>query len=74
MPTRKYEVWLVDAGSQWSVLDKYELKDFEHGTALKVMYLTDVSLRVCGCLISLIFVNSIPYSKHLHRSFKGQRG
>jgi len=42
MPTRKYEVWLVDASSQWSVLDKYELGEFEHGTALKVLYLTDV--------------------------------
>lgn len=42
MPTRKYEVWLVDASSQWKVLDKYQLNESEHGTALKVMYLTDV--------------------------------
>ena len=38
----------MDAGSQWSILDKYELDNFEHGTALKVMYLTDVSLSVCA--------------------------
>ena len=42
IPTRKYELWLVDASSQWKVLDKYELEEFEHGTALKVMFLTDV--------------------------------
>jgi cleavage and polyadenylation specificity factor subunit 1 len=42
MPTRKYELWLVDASSQWSVLDKYPLEEYEHGTALKVMFLTDV--------------------------------
>ena len=43
IPTRKYELWLVDASSQWKVLDKYALEDYEHGTALKVMFLTDVS-------------------------------
>jgi len=43
MPTRKYELWLVDASSQWNILDKYQLDEFEHGT-LKVMFLTDVSL------------------------------
>lgn len=47
MPIRKYEVWLVDASSQWKVLDKYELDEFEHGTALKVMFLTDVSCPIC---------------------------
>jgi len=43
MPTRRYELWLVDASSQWKVLDKHQLDEFEHGTALKVMFLTDVS-------------------------------
>eukprot|EP00986_Skeletonema_menzelii_P014222 scaffold9116_cov148-Skeletonema_menzelii.AAC.12 len=42
IPQRKYEVWLVDASSQFSVLDKYELDDFEHGTALKSLFLTNV--------------------------------
>jgi len=42
IPQRKYEVWLVDASSQFSVLDKYELNDFEHGTALKSLFLTNV--------------------------------
>lgn len=42
MPTRKYELWLVDASSQWNVLDKYPLEEYEHATALKVMFLTDV--------------------------------
>mmetsp|Transcript_23882 Transcript_23882/g.50043 ORF Transcript_23882/g.50043 Transcript_23882/m.50043 type:complete len:2077 (-) Transcript_23882:3538-9768(-) len=42
MIERKYEVWLVDASSRWSVVDKYELGEFEHGTALSVLYLTDV--------------------------------
>ena len=45
MPTRKFELWLVDASSQWNILDKYQLDDFEHGT-LKVMFLTDVSLVI----------------------------
>ena len=44
MPTRKFELWLVDASSQWNILDKYQLDEFEYGTALKVMFLTDVSL------------------------------
>lgn len=51
MPTRKYELWLVDASSQWNVLDKYQLDDFEHGTALKVMFLTDVSQRIVVILL-----------------------
>ena len=42
MTTRKFEVWLVDAAAEWAILDKYELDDLEHGTALKVLYLTDV--------------------------------
>ena len=42
IPQRKYEVWLVDASSQFSVLDKYELNEFEHGTALKSLFLTNV--------------------------------
>lgn len=46
MIERKYEVWLVDASSRWSVVDKYELGEFEHGTALSVLYLTDVSPHV----------------------------
>ena len=47
IPTRKYELWLVDASSRWNVLDKYQLDEFEHGTALKVLYLTDVSTPFC---------------------------
>ena len=46
MPSRMYELWLVDASSGWSVLDRYALDEFEHGTALKVMYLTDVSVII----------------------------
>lgn len=42
IPQRKYEVWLVDASSQFSVLDKYELNEFEHGTCLKSLFLTNV--------------------------------
>lgn len=47
IPTRKYEVWLVDASSNWKVVDKHPLGDYEHGTALSVMYLTDVSRSFC---------------------------
>eukprot|EP00956_Cyclotella_meneghiniana_P000420 scaffold493_cov74-Cyclotella_meneghiniana.AAC.3 len=42
IPAHKFEVWLVDAATEWAILDKYELDDLEHGTALKVLYLTDV--------------------------------
>ena len=45
MPTRMYELWLVDAAKGWKVLDRHTLDEYEHGTALKVMYLTDVSSR-----------------------------
>ena len=44
MPTRKFELWLVDAASEWDILDAYQLDDLEHGTAMKVLYLTDVSV------------------------------
>jgi cleavage and polyadenylation specificity factor subunit 1 len=46
MPTRKYKLWLVDASSQWEILDKFQLNEFDHGT-LKFMFLTDVSLVLC---------------------------
>ena len=46
MTTRKFEVWIVDAASEWAILDKYELDPEEHGTALKVVYLTDVSNHI----------------------------
>jgi cleavage and polyadenylation specificity factor subunit 1 len=42
MKSRKFEVWLVDSASNWAILDKYELEEEEHGTSLKVLYLTDV--------------------------------
>jgi cleavage and polyadenylation specificity factor subunit 1 len=47
MPTRKFEVWLVDASKNWEVLDSFQLDDLEHGTAMKVLYLTDVSTQTC---------------------------
>jgi len=56
IPTRKYELWLADASSRWNILDKYQLDEFEHGTALKVMYLTDVSSYL---VLSYIFFNNI---------------
>lgn len=56
IPIRKYELWLADASSRWNILDKYQLDEFEHGTALKVMYLTDVSSYL---VLSYIFSNSI---------------
>ena len=56
MPTHKFEVWLVDASSGWAILDKYELDDLEYGTALKVLYLTDVSLLKLFSTYSLIFL------------------
>lgn len=56
IPIRKYELWLTDASSRWNILDKYQLDEFEHGTALKVMYLTDVSSYL---VLSYIFFNNI---------------
>lgn len=43
LPLMQTKLWLVDAASQWSILDKYQLDDYEHGTAMSVLYLTDVS-------------------------------
>jgi cleavage and polyadenylation specificity factor subunit 1 len=56
IPIRKYELWLADASSRWNILDKYQLDEFEHGTALKVMYLTDVSSYL---VLPYIFFNNI---------------
>ena len=42
MPTRRFELWIVDASAQFKVMDKYQLDEFEHATAMKVMFLTDV--------------------------------
>jgi cleavage and polyadenylation specificity factor subunit 1 len=53
MAAHKFELWLVDASSEWAVLDKYELDDHEHGTALKVLYLTDVSAALIFSLFCL---------------------
>lgn len=53
MASHKFELWLVDASSEWAVLDKYELDDHEHGTALKVLYLTDVSAALVFSLFCL---------------------
>ena len=61
MSSRKFEVWLVDASSEWNVLDKYELDDLEHGTALKVLYLTDVSsFRSCIIATETLRIHSPP--------------
>lgn len=43
MLKRIYELWLVDAGAGgWDVVDIFQLDDFEHGMAMKVMPLTEV--------------------------------
>lgn len=42
IPGRVYEIWLVDALG-WNVIDTYELKEWEHGMAIEVMHLSDIS-------------------------------
>lgn len=47
MHIQKHEVWLVtgkqnlDYSFEWEILDTFELNEFEHGMALKVMKLTE---------------------------------
>jgi cleavage and polyadenylation specificity factor subunit 1 len=43
IPKTSYALWIVDASNDWSVIDSYELDEYEHGMAMKVMTLTDVS-------------------------------
>ena len=39
-----YSLWIVDAANNWMVVDSYELAENNHGLAMSVMSLTDVSL------------------------------
>jgi hypothetical protein len=42
-PTRRsaYSVWVVDAASNWAVVDSFELGEHEHGMAMQVINLSD---------------------------------
>jgi cleavage and polyadenylation specificity factor subunit 1 len=41
VPTSAYSLWIVDVSNGWQVVDSYELEDFEHGTSMEVMALTE---------------------------------
>jgi len=43
IPKTAYALWIVDASNDWSVIDSFELGEFEHGMAMKVMTLTNVA-------------------------------
>ena len=45
VPSRAYSLWIVDASNGWQVVDSYELEEFEHGTAMQVMQLSEVRSR-----------------------------
>ncbi|GAX14519.1 cleavage and polyadenylation specificity factor subunit 1 [Fistulifera solaris] len=40
-----YSLWLVDAAKGWTVVDSFELAEYEHGMALKVMSLSDMKVE-----------------------------
>ena len=40
-----YSLWLVDAAKSWAVVDSFELGEYEHGMALKVMSLSDMRVE-----------------------------
>lgn len=47
VPTRVYELWLVDAGAgddgkEWTVVDMFQLDEWEHGMCMTVMPLTEL--------------------------------
>lgn len=47
IPTRVYELWLVDAGvgddgKEWNVVDMFQLDEWEHGLCMKVMPLSEL--------------------------------
>eukprot|EP00537_Pseudo-nitzschia_pungens_P008215 CAMPEP_0172362906 /NCGR_PEP_ID=MMETSP1060-20121228/6404_1 /TAXON_ID=37318 /ORGANISM="Pseudo-nitzschia pungens, Strain cf. cingulata" /LENGTH=1509 /DNA_ID=CAMNT_0013085515 /DNA_START=17 /DNA_END=4546 /DNA_ORIENTATION=- len=36
-----YSLWIVDVANGWQVVDSYELEEFEHGTSMEVMRLSE---------------------------------
>jgi cleavage and polyadenylation specificity factor subunit 1 len=40
-----YSLWLVDAAKGWTVVDSFELSEYEHGMALKVMSFSDMKVE-----------------------------
>lgn len=42
-PQSSYSLWIVDAATDWMVVDSYELGEFQHGMTMNVMSLSDVS-------------------------------
>jgi hypothetical protein len=42
-PTRRsaYSIWVVDAASNWMVVDSFELGEYEHGMTMEVMNLSE---------------------------------
>ncbi|GKY93126.1 hypothetical protein MPSEU_000280800 [Mayamaea pseudoterrestris] len=39
--TEAYSLWIVDAASNWMVVDSFEFEEYEHALTMKVMRLTD---------------------------------
>ena len=41
VPKSAYSLWIVDVVNGWQVVDSHELEDFEYGTSMKVITLSD---------------------------------
>jgi len=41
IPKSAYSLWIVDVANGWQVVDSYELDEFEYGTAMQVMSLSE---------------------------------
>ena len=41
IPKSSYSLWIVDAANGWQVVDSYELDEFETGTSMEVMSLSE---------------------------------
>lgn len=41
VPSSAYSLWIVDVANGWQVVDSYELEEFEHGTSMDVMTLSE---------------------------------
>lgn len=58
-----YALWIVDAANNFSVVDSYELGEFDHGMTMRVMSLTEVSTMRTICL--LLSIRLVTHPTHL---------
>lgn len=55
-----YSMWIVDASRGWVVMDSFELDESEHGLAMEVMHLSEVSTQNATSMYSFFLLMLLP--------------